>query len=74
MRIMREHNVKPMGGCLPMLIQLPIFLIVYSAVQLYLFQFSNSYFLWINPACTVWAGTIWRSRIGSCSFSMRSVW
>ena len=48
MRIMREHNVKPMAGCLPMLIQLPIFLVVYSAVQLYLYQFTRSHFFWIH--------------------------
>jgi len=48
MRIMKEHNVKPLGGCLPTLIQLPIFIIVYQAVQLYLAQFSQAQFIWIH--------------------------
>ncbi len=31
MRIYREHGVSPMGGCLPMLIQLPIFIALFGA-------------------------------------------
>lgn len=55
MRIMKEHNVKPASGCLPMLIQLPVFIIVYQAVQVYLFQFSSAHFLWIgNLASPDW--------------------
>ncbi|MCS6937760.1 MAG: YidC/Oxa1 family membrane protein insertase [Roseiflexaceae bacterium] len=32
MRLYREYKVNPVGGCLPMLLQLPIFLGVYQAV------------------------------------------
>ena len=32
-RLYREHKANPAGGCLPLLIQLPIFLGVYQAVQ-----------------------------------------
>jgi len=48
MKLMKEHKVSPAGGCLPMLIQLPIFLAVYQAVMVYAFQFSDTHFLWIN--------------------------
>lgn len=33
MRLYREYKVNPVGGCLPMLLQLPIFLGVYQAVM-----------------------------------------
>lgn len=48
MKLMKDHNVSPAGGCLPMLIQLPIFYIVYHAVQVYAFGFADAHFIWIN--------------------------
>ena len=33
MEFMREHKVSPLGGCLPMLIQFPIFIGFYSMLQ-----------------------------------------
>jgi YidC/Oxa1 family membrane protein insertase len=39
MRIMQEHKVNPMGGCLPSLIQLPVWIalyrVLYSSMELY---------------------------------------
>jgi YidC/Oxa1 family membrane protein insertase len=32
MRLYQEHGVNPMGGCLPMIVQLPIFFALYSAL------------------------------------------
>jgi YidC/Oxa1 family membrane protein insertase len=50
MELYRQYNVNPMAGCLPMLIQIPIFFGVYSAIN----SLSNSHvgywtegFLWI---------------------------
>jgi len=48
MKLMKEHKVSPAGGCLPMLIQFPIFIAVYQAVRVYSFQFSDTHFLWIG--------------------------
>lgn len=48
MRIMREHKVSPLGGCLPMLIQIPVFIIVWQAVSVYAYQFNTDSFLWIS--------------------------
>jgi len=48
MKLMKAHKVSPAGGCLPMLIQLPIFIAVYQAVRVYSFQFSDTHFLWIG--------------------------
>ena len=32
MRLYREHGVNPLGGCLPMLVQMPIWLALYGAL------------------------------------------
>ncbi len=48
MELYKEHGVNPMGGCLPLLIQMPIFLAFYQS--LYKFNYlagSNVGFLWI---------------------------
>ncbi len=33
MKLYKEHNVSPLGGCLPMVLQLPVFLILYQVVR-----------------------------------------
>ncbi len=33
MEFYKEHNFNPMGGCLPLLIQMPIFILLYSALM-----------------------------------------
>lgn len=47
MRLYKEHNINPMSGCLPMLVQIPIFFGFYNmlgkAVEL-----RNSKFLWVH--------------------------
>lgn len=48
MELYKEHGVNPLGGCLPLLIQMPIFLAFYQS--LYKFQYvdaANVGFLWI---------------------------
>lgn len=47
MALYQQHKVNPLGGCLPMLIQLPIFIALYSA-------FSDSYELWKSPFIHGW--------------------
>jgi YidC/Oxa1 family membrane protein insertase len=48
MKLYKEHNVSPLGGCLPMLLQMPIYIalyrMIYSSVELYKAGFA----LWIN--------------------------
>ena len=47
MRLYKEHKINPMGGCLPMLIQIPVFIaffiVLRSAIEL---RFAG--FLWIK--------------------------
>jgi YidC/Oxa1 family membrane protein insertase len=33
MKFYRENNINPLGGCLPLLIQLPVFLILYRVIR-----------------------------------------
>ncbi|NLB87794.1 MAG: membrane protein insertase YidC, partial [Syntrophomonadaceae bacterium] len=49
MQLYQEQGVSPFGGCLPLLIQMPIFIAFYQS--LYQFEFSvaeHAKFLWIN--------------------------
>ncbi len=48
MELYKEHGVNPLGGCLPLLIQMPIFIAFYQS--LYKFEFkvaAHAGFLWI---------------------------
>ena len=48
MELYKKRGVNPMGGCLPAFIQLPIFIGLYSALQLS-FELRHAHFaLWIN--------------------------
>ncbi|MBC7076629.1 MAG: membrane protein insertase YidC [Syntrophomonadaceae bacterium] len=48
MEVYKEHGVNPLGGCLPLLVQMPIFIAFYQS--LYKFDFAvkeHARFLWI---------------------------
>jgi YidC/Oxa1 family membrane protein insertase len=59
MELYRKHNVHPLGGCLPLLLQLPIFMGLYYALQESI-HFRLQPFLWIRnlaaPDMLVWWG------------------
>lgn len=67
MEFYKENNFNPMGGCLPMLIQLPIFILLYQA--LFSSQFidlaGNEKFFFINRLDATVRGTTARSADGS---------
>ncbi|ABO51826.1 protein translocase subunit yidC [Desulforamulus reducens MI-1] len=49
MELYKEHNVNPMAGCLPLLVQMPILIALYRA--LYAFPFKNpdhAHFFWVE--------------------------
>jgi len=48
MALYKAHGVNPMGGCLPLLIQLPILIFLYRAIMSYRCQFNQADFLWIK--------------------------
>ena len=33
MKLYKEHGINPAGGCLPMLIQLPVFVVLYGVIR-----------------------------------------
>jgi len=45
--LFREHKVSPLSGCLPMLLQLPIFFAIWSAIT-HVIEFRGAKFLWIK--------------------------
>ena len=47
MTLYKENKVNPLSGCLPILIQIPIFIALYAA-------FSDSYHLWRSPFIEGW--------------------
>ena len=48
MRIYREHGVNPLAGCLPLFIQMPVFIFVYQGIRAYTYHFHGASFLWIH--------------------------
>jgi YidC/Oxa1 family membrane protein insertase len=46
LKIYKEHNVNPLGGCLPMLIPWPVLLALYFVFQ-YTIELRGSPFLWL---------------------------
>lgn len=49
MEFMRNHNVNPLAGCLPMLVQMPILFAIWRAIMMEQRIFENAYFMWIYP-------------------------
>ena len=59
MEIYKEHNVNPMGGCLPLLVQMPVFILLYSALMSpqFIQMAGDSSFLFINSLATTLRAT-----------------
>ena len=63
MALYRKHGVNPMGGCLPMLVQIPIFIALYNALSSSP-EMWQARFLWIRDltqpdslfTVTLWGG------------------
>ncbi len=52
MELYSRYGVNPFAGCLPALVQMPLFLTVYQCILHYQFEFTKGYFLWINPSAS----------------------
>jgi YidC/Oxa1 family membrane protein insertase len=48
MELFRKHGVNPMGGCLPMVVQIPIFYALYLTLQYSVELHGAPFFLWIH--------------------------
>ena len=47
MALFKEHRVSPLSGCLPMLLQMPVFFALWSAVS-HMVELRGASFLWIK--------------------------
>jgi YidC/Oxa1 family membrane protein insertase len=47
MKLYKEHGANPLGGCLPLLLQIPIFYGIYKLL-LYSIELKGAEFLWIH--------------------------
>jgi YidC/Oxa1 family membrane protein insertase len=47
--IYNEYGLNPFAGCLPALIQMPLFLTVFQSMHHYKFEFVKGTFAWVNP-------------------------
>jgi len=48
MQLMKEHKVNPLGGCAPMLLQMPIFFALWRALGSTADLYNAPFFLWIE--------------------------
>jgi YidC/Oxa1 family membrane protein insertase len=53
MKVYQEYGINPFQGCLPALIQFPLFITVYQCMIRYQFAFQKGTFLWINKATSL---------------------
>ncbi len=73
MEFYKNHNFNPMGGCLPVLIQMPIFILLYSALIspqfIALVNEQDSHFLFIKRLDATLKGTTGQSNDGTFQLS-----
>ncbi len=48
MELWKTHKVNPLGGCLPLLIQMPIIYALYRTIDHFKAEFASAKFLWIG--------------------------
>ena len=49
MKLYKETGLNPLGGCLPLLIQMPILIAIWRAIMSQPEVFGNAHFMWIRP-------------------------
>lgn len=74
MELYKEYGINPMAGCLPMLLQLPLFLIVYQCMLLYRFEFTKGTFLWINPSTSAATGGFIAPNLGQMDYILLALY
>lgn len=48
MALYKRHGVNPLGGCLPMVLQMAIIIPIYGGVRIYQYPLLNAHFLWVK--------------------------
>ena len=47
-KLCQANGVNPLGGCLPMLVQMPILIMLYHGIRDYIVQFQGHGFIWVG--------------------------
>lgn len=47
-KLCQQNGVNPLGGCLPMIIQIPILMVLWYGIRDYIVQFNGHGFLWVR--------------------------
>jgi YidC/Oxa1 family membrane protein insertase len=73
MDLYRQHKVNPMGGCLPMVAQIPIFYALYLALSVSV-ELQNAAFIcfhWLDPVARMlqWFGAHWVHSLWVCNLA-----
>ncbi len=71
MEFYKEHKFNPMGGCLPLLIQMPIFILLYSALisPQFIQTAGDQHFLFVKSLATTMRATAGISDDGALGIS-----
>lgn len=75
MEFYKEHKFNPMAGCLPLLLQMPVFILLYSALNSgqFIEIAGNSKFLFINSLNETLRGQVGRPFDGTFNVSKNDV-
>ena len=68
MALYKEHGVNPLAGCFPMLIQLPILLGLFYAINSQLAEFKAAHFLWMQNGIDTLTHGVLAANLGEMDF------
>src|ERR1700721_1044740 len=68
MALYKEHGVNPLAGCFPMLIQLPILLGLFYAINSQLAEFKAAHFLWMQDGIDKLTHGVLAANLGEMDF------
>jgi YidC/Oxa1 family membrane protein insertase len=74
MELYKEYGMNPMSGCLPALIQVPYFILIYQCMLSYRFEFQKGMFAWINPAVSSATGGFIAPNLGERDFILIGIY
>ncbi len=72
MRLYQEHKVNPLGGCLPLLLQMPVWLALYATLQTSV-ELYRQPFLWVKDLTAYDPLYILPLAMGASSFIMQKI-
>ncbi len=70
MKLYKEYGVNPMAGCLPALVQFPLFITVYQFMLHYQFEFQKGSFLWINRGTSAATNGFFAPNLGLVDYTL----